>query len=222
MEGAHEVIQRTPTAALILSALSFVAVVPASANPERSHGVATACWSGGELHRVKIGHEPQGGACASNQQEIKLWLQDIPNMRVRDFNVRGEVSNAWIGQGHGNHVLLIFEGFFVEAGCFYDGETEDAFLSVYDPMGMPRLGLRAGGNSSLSVPYQYLDPELAAAVGKEVGTMAILKLEDVYIVPASQSNDGYCYYSGRARIIYTDEAMNMEDWSTLETEWNQQ
>jgi hypothetical protein len=202
----------TLAAAFTLLAIPLMASGAAFANPQKSEGVATACWSrGGVLTKVKIGHEPWE-PCASGEQELKILVQDIPHMRERRYFVK-------VPAGPDEFTLLKFEGFHVAARCNAEQEVDrlDAWLSVTDDEGQELANVE---NTEHQYLLQYEDPAMAARWGREVGDRVLLSLSDQVGLEALY--DGYCYFHGVAQIHYLDEAMSIEEWGALEDSWNAQ
>jgi hypothetical protein len=199
------------TAILAACVVSFLAL-PALANPQKSHGLSTGCWRNGQITRLRIGWTPMGGSCPAGTQTVQMPLNDVPNMRTREFNVRVPASPEVAPGSHGHVELLKIEGFVVEAECFWDGGSDtDVNLQIFDPWGMPSVE---------TAVFIYTDPELAAQVGKPVGTGAVVSIE--HATQYLNSADSHCYFAGSVRVSYSDEALSLEEWSVLEDGWNAQ
>jgi hypothetical protein len=138
---------------LALLALPVVISAPASANPEKSAGVATACLSrSGMLTKVKIGHKPLE-PCAEDEKELKILAEDIPHMRERRFFVKVPASTD-------QFALLKFEGFHVLARCDVNPDSDelDAWLTVTDDQGQPLANVE---NTEHQYLLEYEDPAMA-------------------------------------------------------------
>jgi hypothetical protein len=197
-------------AALALTALANTAV----ANPQKSHGMATVCWSRGHLTKAKIGHQP-AQPCGRREQELKLQIQDIPNMRELPFHIK-------VPDGASPDALLFeFGGFLVTVNCSSDyrgplgyGESQGPVATIWDIIDPEYSGHGdefIADRGDAYVVRGFLHPN---------GVLETFSIDNfVAVLPTF---DGFWYFSGTARITYTREAMTVEEFNTISQAYSKQ